>query len=78
MRKIMQILPGLGLLLIVVGLIVYANGGGSTVGVIGVVVLAVAFVNKVWHIWDLESRAHWNRTKYWANGDEPDWKRNRK
>ena len=67
MSKLRQILPGFGVLLFVVGLLIAVNGGGYTVGAIGVGVLAMAFLMNLFHMWDMISRAEWNWIKHWAN-----------
>lgn len=66
--QIKSVLPGFGVLFLVVGLIVYANGGPWWIGGIGIVILVGCLIATVLGVWNMEAKAWYNRTKYWADG----------
>lgn len=76
--EIGSVLFGLGMLFVVVGLIVFANGGTWIIAGIGLVIWIYRFVTVFMYTSRTVNRAWRNRTMYWAYGEEPDWKRNRK
>ena len=76
--QIWSVIPGFGILFLVVGLLVYANGGPWWIGGAGIVILAVCGIKVLLEVWDMDTRAWYNRTRYWAYGEEPDWKRKRR
>lgn len=63
--------------LIGIVLIILGFNGVKHCGVIGVVVLLVGIVVSMAKIESEETRARANRRRYWAYGEEPDWKRGR-
>ena len=63
----------LGIVLIVIGF-----NGVDKCGVIGVVVLFVGIIASMSRVEREDTRARANRRRYWAYGEEPDWKRRRR
>lgn len=73
--NIWSVMPGTGLLLIVVGLLVYANGGPWWIFGIGLGVLVVCLVrySSRWGREERAARANWRR--YWAEGGPDRYRR---
>ena len=76
--EIGSVLFGLGMLLVIVGLIIHANGGTWIVGGIGLLILIYRLITVCVYTTKTVHKARVNRVMYWAYGKEPDWKRNRK
>ena len=70
----------MGELIFLAGIVLTILGMNGTehCGVIGVFALAFGLILIFIKVGDEEARARINRRRYWAYGEEPDWKRNRR
>lgn len=70
----------MGTLLFLAGIVLIILGfnGVEHCGVIGVVVLFFGIVIGMISVGHEEMKARINRRRYWAYGEEPDWKRKRR
>ena len=74
-RKIRSVVPGFGLLLFVVGLLIRVNGGPEWVLAIGILILLICLIAFVNGVWKMSAKAWWNSRRWMAYGEEPDWAR---
>ena len=70
----------MGSLMVLGGIVLIIMGfnGVDKCGVIGVAVLVVGVIVTMAQAESEETRARINRRRYWAYGEEPDWKRRRR